>query len=141
MYMKRLYITLLITAITLTAAAIPAKRGQWKDVRLADGTTVRVEMRGDEHLHYWQSADGRVFQEDSLTGFYQPRNIAELLKKSQARRSQVRRLQQTRRQQAAKRQASFQGVKKGLRRATTKPSTTALPMSADSPTRWDSRAV
>lgn len=114
MYMKRLYITLLITAITLTAAAIPAKRGQWKDVRLADGTTVRVEMRGDEHLHYWQSADGRVFQEDSLTGFYQPRNIAELLKKSQARRSQVRRLQQTRRQQAAKRQASFQGVKKGL---------------------------
>lgn len=114
MYMKRLYITLLITAITLTAAAIPAKRGQWKDVRLADGTTVRAEMRGDEHLHYWQSADGRVFQEDSLTGFYQPRNIAELLKKSQARRSQVRRLQQTRRQQAAKRQASFQGVKKGL---------------------------
>ena len=114
MYMKRLYITLLITVITLTAAAIPAKRGQWKDVRLADGTTVRVEMRGDEHLHYWQSADGRVFQEDSLTGFYQPRNIAELLKKSQARRSQVRRLQQTRRQQAAKRQASFQGVKKGL---------------------------
>ncbi|MBP3230304.1 MAG: M6 family metalloprotease domain-containing protein [Prevotella sp.] len=112
--MKRLYITLLITVITLTAAAIPAKRGQWKDVRLADGTTVRVEMRGDEHLHYWQSADGRVFQEDSLTGFYQPRNIAELLKKSQARRSQVRRLQQTRRQQAAKRQASFQGVKKGL---------------------------
>ena len=114
MYMKRLYITLLITAITLTAAAIPAKRGQWKDVRLADGTTVRVEMRGDEHLHYWQSADGRVFQKDSLTGFYQPRNIAELLKKSQARRSQVRRLQQTRRQQAAKRQASFQGAKKGL---------------------------
>ena len=73
MYMKSLYITLLITAITLTAAAIPAKRGQWKDVRLADGTTVRVEMRGDEHLHYWQSADGRVFRfvaaDDVETGY------------------------------------------------------------------------
>lgn len=112
--MKRLYVALLAVAITLTAAAIPAKRGQWRTITLADGTTVRVEMRGDEHLRYWQDASGNVYQENTETGRYELKKLDEMVKKSAKRRQQVRRLQQSRREQAAKRNATFQGTKRGL---------------------------
>jgi len=112
--MKRLYVALLAVVITLTAAAIPAKRGQWRTITLADGTTVRVEMRGDEHLRYWQDASGNVYQENTETGRYELKKLDEMVKKSAKRRQQVRRLQQSRREQAAKRNATFQGTKRGL---------------------------
>jgi M6 family metalloprotease-like protein len=41
--------------------AIPAKRGQWSTITLSDGTKVRVELRGDEHLHYLQAEDGTCY--------------------------------------------------------------------------------
>ncbi len=41
--------------------AVPAKRGVFKTIKLADGTEVRAELRGDEHVNYWQAADGRNF--------------------------------------------------------------------------------
>lgn len=41
--------------------AIPAKRGVFKMIKLADGTEIRAELRGDEHVHYWQTEDGRQF--------------------------------------------------------------------------------
>ena len=63
--MKKLFTTLFFAAITAIATAVPAKRGQWKTVTLADGTTVRVELRGDEFCHFWQAEDGRTFVKDS----------------------------------------------------------------------------
>ena len=45
----------------LVAVAVPAKRGQWKTVTLTDGSQVRVELVGDEFMHFWQAEDGRKF--------------------------------------------------------------------------------
>lgn len=42
--------------------AAPAKRGQWRTITLEDGTSVRAELCGDEHVSFYQAEDGRVFQ-------------------------------------------------------------------------------
>ena len=59
--MKRLAITISLFLTTLVLSAIPAKRGQWQTLTLADGTEVRAQLVGDEHLHFWQSEDGQRF--------------------------------------------------------------------------------
>ena len=59
--MKKLLIVCASLLFTLGAAAVPAKRGIWKTIRLADGTEVKAELRGDEFMNYWESADGRWF--------------------------------------------------------------------------------
>ena len=41
----------------LTLNAVPAKRGL-RTITQADGTTLRVELTGDEHFHYYVSDDG-----------------------------------------------------------------------------------
>ena len=56
-YMRKLLTTFSLLAVTAVAFAVPAKRGVWKTVRLADGTEVKVELRGDEFGHFWQSQD------------------------------------------------------------------------------------
>lgn len=49
--------TLLIGATALTASAIPAKRGVM-NIEQPDGTTVAVELVGDEHSHQYFTPDG-----------------------------------------------------------------------------------
>ncbi len=49
-----------------TACSVPAKRGVVKTLRLADGTTVKAFLRGDERAHWWQTDNGRCFLMDSL---------------------------------------------------------------------------
>lgn len=45
-----------------TVMAVPARRGQWQRLKLADGSTISVELRGDERFHYFESADGQLFE-------------------------------------------------------------------------------
>ncbi|MCQ2293497.1 MAG: M6 family metalloprotease domain-containing protein [Bacteroidaceae bacterium] len=45
-----------------TAFAVPAKRVS-KTVTLTDGTQVTVTLRGDENLHYYSTADGRIVEQ------------------------------------------------------------------------------
>ena len=62
--MKRLNNILLAAAMVcsaLTASAIPAMPGVWRMIRLADGTQVRAQLRGDEYGSYWQTADGACY--------------------------------------------------------------------------------
>ena len=47
--------------VATAAMAIPAKRGLWSTITLSDGTKVRVELRGDEHMHYLQAEDGTCY--------------------------------------------------------------------------------
>lgn len=44
-------------ALAITAAAGPAKRGL-REIVQSDGTTVKAELAGDEHFHYYISEDG-----------------------------------------------------------------------------------
>ena len=68
--------------VTTAAMAIPAKRGLWTTITLSDGTQVRVELRGDEHLHYLQATDGTCYVKSN--GVYERVDAATL----QARRVQ-----------------------------------------------------
>ena len=59
--MKRLIITLSFALTALVLFAIPAKRGLWQTLTLTDGTAVRAQLVGDEHMHFWQAEDGQRY--------------------------------------------------------------------------------
>ncbi len=48
-------------SLVLGAAAVPAKRGLWKTLRLADGQEVRARLTGDDIVHYYQSESGDCY--------------------------------------------------------------------------------
>ncbi|MBR2242472.1 MAG: M6 family metalloprotease domain-containing protein [Prevotella sp.] len=52
----KIVFTILATLCCATMLAIPAKRGQWKTITLSDGRQVRVELRGDERVHWWEDS-------------------------------------------------------------------------------------
>lgn len=117
--MKRLIIALSFFAVTATASAIPAQRGIWKNVTLSDGTTVRVELRGDEFVSYWQAKDGRCFIQEEGTAFYKHVDVKELIAKAAPKVAQANARRAARR--AALRKAKiggdhieYKGKKKGL---------------------------
>ncbi len=106
-------------ALSLGIMAVPAKRGQWKTVKLADGTQVRVELRGDEFCHYWQADDGRKFVRNTATGRYEIADMTSLVKLAEAKRAAAN-VQSAGRQNALARTPSanapsaYTGEKKGL---------------------------
>jgi len=59
-------VALLMMAVTLTA--VPAKRGLVKAVQ-PDGTTVSIQLHGDEWLHFTTTTDGYTVEKDA-EGFY-----------------------------------------------------------------------
>ena len=60
---RNIILIILLAAVTV-AQAIPAKPGTRRVITLSDGTTLSVELTGDEYQHYWQSADGRAFDDN-----------------------------------------------------------------------------
>ena len=87
--MKKTFTTIAMTLATLCAMAVPAKRGQWKTVTLADGTKVRVELRGDEFINYWQAEDGRRFVRNAATAKYELADMTKLRERAQALRKSI----------------------------------------------------
>lgn len=71
--------------------AVPAKRGMWKTVKMADGTEVRVELRGDEFCSYWQAADGRKLVQNNTTGFYELADMKAMTARADQMRQSARR--------------------------------------------------
>ncbi|MGN1254598.1 MAG: peptidase, partial [Prevotella sp.] len=57
-----LFCCLLVATVVF---AIPAKKGVKQTITLTDGTQVVVELRGDEHAHWWQADDGQRYVRDS----------------------------------------------------------------------------
>ena len=80
--MKKLLIISLLVLSTVSATAIPARRGLWSAITLSNGTQVRVELRGDEHQRYLQAEDGTCYIKKN--GTYERVNATVL----QARRAQ-----------------------------------------------------
>jgi len=64
---KKWFLAVMLTVIAVTASAIPAKRGMWTTITLADGTEVRVEKVGDEHGHWLRAANGTCYVKDGET--------------------------------------------------------------------------
>ena len=57
--------------VTMTMMAVPAKPGLWKMLKLSNGTEVRAQLVGDEHGHFWRTADGTAYAQKDGTDFYQ----------------------------------------------------------------------
>ena len=54
--MKRILISAVLSLCAAMTFAIPAKKS-WKVVSQSDGTTIKVSLAGDEHLHYYITED------------------------------------------------------------------------------------
>lgn len=63
--MRKLLLSLILLALTLSTFAVPAYRG-WQTKSQPDGTTIEVRLTGDEFHHYWQDRSGNVVKCDSL---------------------------------------------------------------------------
>lgn len=59
--MKKVASLLAAALLSASAWAVPALPGLWKTIRLSDGSTLQVELKGDEYGHFWESKDGKVF--------------------------------------------------------------------------------
>ena len=100
---------------TMSAMAVPAKRGVTKELVLTDGSRVTATLVGDEHGHFWLAADGKAYQAIDGATTYQSINADEVKEKAQAKRaaSNERRM----RRMAPRRiggVGSITGKKKGL---------------------------
>ena len=101
--------------MTMSAMAVPAKRGVTKELVLTDGSRVTATLVGDEHGHFWLAADGKAYQAIDGATTYQSINADEVKEKAQAKRaaSNERRM----RRMAPRRiggVGSITGKKKGL---------------------------
>ena len=83
---KLLLTTALLLVICMVTMAIPAKRGVFKTLKLADGQ-VRAMLVGDEHGSFWKGCDGRAYV---LKGnCYVPVDEKVVLEKANARRAKA----------------------------------------------------
>lgn len=85
--MKKVFATLLLMAVAMTMMAVPAKKGQWKTLRLNDGTEVRATLVGDEHGHFWKAENGQTYTEQG--DVYVAVDAQQIVDKARARRAKV----------------------------------------------------
>ena len=111
----RIFTSLVLLMMVLTMSAVPAKPGQKKLLRLSDGTTVEARLVGDEHGHFWCSADGRAFRKVQNEAFYEQIDVLNVQKNAQKRRAKAN-LRRAKRQMPKKAglTSNFIGKKKGL---------------------------
>lgn len=114
--MKKIILTASMALMALAASAVPAKRGQWRNVQLAGGGTARVQLVGDEHIHFYVSEDGTRYSLDSATGLYSPMSDAQMSAKTSraaARRKVIGNKMRPRRVGTIDKSV-FQGTKKAI---------------------------
>lgn len=113
--MKRLFTLWVVLFVVLSAMAVPAKPEVWRTISLTDGTQVKVQLVGDEFMHYYQSEDGTRYLYDAASATYQVYSDSQF---SNSRRKAVARRAKANNRRAVRRKANvtniFQGTKKGL---------------------------
>lgn len=112
---KKITAFILSALISITAFADRAMPGLWETKKLADGTEVRVELMGDEYVHFWQTAQGVKYFERG--GVLIPTDANEIGSIAMARRSIAygdNRLANSRMYTARDKKDAFTGKKKGL---------------------------
>lgn len=113
--MKKILLSMSLLLVAVGMSAVPAKRGVWKTITLADGTAVKVELKGDEFASFWQAADGRCFAFDAATQKYQQTSLKDINGKALAKRAEWDNADKKQApEQAAPKKISFTGSKKGL---------------------------
>ena len=56
--MKKIFSIAIVCAVAMAVNAVPAKRG-WQTMQQADGTSIEVQVCGDEFYHYTLNRDGQ----------------------------------------------------------------------------------
>ena len=83
---KKSFIASALLCCSLVASAAPAKPGVYRTVKLADGTEVKVELRGDERFHFYVDSEGNNY-EQTRTGAFRRASIGDLnLRKAMSKR-------------------------------------------------------
>ena len=111
--MRKLLLTLSMTLVFLAGMAVPAKRGVWKTLTLADGKEVEAMLVGDEHGHFWMAEDGTAYIEAADADYYVLADAQQITAKAKARRNKVN-VKRVQRMKAPKTASSYNGKKKGL---------------------------
>ena len=86
--MRKIVAAIMLCGAVLAANAVPARRG-WQTRTQADGSTVEVQLLGDEYYHYLVNRDGQQVRE--VNGMYEVVGEAPTVARVQARRAQARR--------------------------------------------------
>lgn len=110
---KKLFVVLSLLVMTMAVMAVPAKKGQWKTLTLSNGKEVKAMLVGDEHGHYWLSADGKAYMEADGTDFFVEIDKTHIQQRANVRRSNVNR-QRVQRLATSRRAAVYEGKKKGI---------------------------
>lgn len=85
--MRKIILTMSALALSAMMWAVPAKRGIWKTVKLADGKEVRVELHGDEHLSFWQAENGVRYVKSAEKNSYVLADMATLQRQASKSRA------------------------------------------------------
>ena len=118
MIKKLLAYTIVLLASTNVAMSAPAIKGIWKTVRLADGTQVRVQLQGDEHVSFWTDAKGNAYTENFGNNHFIQVDKKQLIKDARERKEAANNKRQTkqgmRKVAAGDYHQPYVGTKKGL---------------------------
>ena len=123
---KLLFLSM-FTLLAGMASAIPAQRGVWRTITLADGTELRAQLQGNSRLSWWAADDGTAYVRDTAGDYYVEVDLPALRNQTSQREIQLRQRQLEGREavRAALRKGGprrldlgetgdFKGVKKGL---------------------------
>lgn len=87
--MKKKLIALMSMVMAASALyAVPAKQGIWKTFTLQNGQPVKVQLCGDEFLHFWEDEDGNRYSYDTSEGL-KPADMAQLQARARVMRQQA----------------------------------------------------
>ena len=86
--MRKIVAVVMLCGAVLAANAVPARRG-WQTRTQADGSTVEVQLLGDEYYHYLVNRDGQQVRE--VNGMYEVVGEAPTPARVQAKRAKARR--------------------------------------------------
>ena len=68
--MKRILLSISAVLAAIAIQAMPVKPGICRNITLADGTVVKAELVGDEHLTDWRTADGACYRQTPSAGVF-----------------------------------------------------------------------
>ena len=83
--MRKIVAAILLCSLALTANAVPAKRG-WQTRTQADGSSIEVQVIGDEFYHYTINREGQEVRE--INGMYEVVGEAPSAAKVKAKRAE-----------------------------------------------------
>ena len=100
--------------IAMSINAVPAKPGNWKSLKLADGTEVRARLCGDEFMHFWLADDGKRYVEGEEGGVFYPADMEEMVRHANARRAKRQAARKARMRHFSENRTRYTGNRKGL---------------------------